>query len=952
MSRHAGFGVWLLVVAFAMPGWCQTKPTVAVWMSPGSPWGIWEKAVGDPFPAQRILGDLADLGVNEVLFFEQAGRGGPFLHPTSVPYAATDKRMKGRDFLEELLSQADQRGMKVWLAWTTPGGKYPGTDFEGLNHPEILRLYMAEIDEVARYRRHASLAGILWHEVDCTEAIVSHEADVAEFADYCQKTFGERYTGKKMPGADADSRWWRRHFLYRCSLVNNLVARSVEAAKRHGMEVGFCAYTPESFAGDSWRWGYDIVALERLCNRIWFSAYGSESGKPYQRIKGAWLDFGPSYRGQILARNYSYAMHGLPLCFFEYRAPQYIDEMRRYYSGIKSFASKYGDIYTGYSGHSPKEVELFYGKENLKRWVTLMTAWQGGSPTADVAVAVNPNAFVMAHPQVTGGEYDKRVRRLMLALSENMDVDGLVLGSRFALDPANLARYRLIVIPEDMGRGLTPAMADSLRQYVAVGGKLLLIATPLTTAKADLTEEKDLTREFADVEIRQRGLPGYVTAVPTNFHGAAGKFWTASRVEVQGEAKPLVTDTERQPLLLSNGKVAMFTIGFTPEASSLFVAVTRHMGVPSVWLQSDCGMRILEGTVHNGTACISLWGQGRATLHVDASRLPLPSGATCQVRDFVTGTVLGDFDRQKLLVGVPIEVKHVYQPMILGVGTATALAQFPPLYPSADALSGMKLKADRDNPEVPEEAVATVAEAKPIAAPAKARECEIAVIDGAPKNPPPGKRPNVGSRDAALKALRSWDMKPELVGLDIFLAKNKAKRDRCRRLLIPSGCDLFSQEMFEGMNDYVQSGGLLITNSSAVILDRNGNQQMDEGDGVSDYAKNHFLGVLGHGSCIMARAKVAQACPLTEGLPEGEWMAMDPPTGGRRTRNVSAEVVMRCVGQAKEHAEFEQPFLTYKHQGNGACVYLVGQMGSSVDPRLVQLLRNACSAKTLQWLCQ
>ncbi|MCX7827429.1 MAG: hypothetical protein N2689_18005, partial [Verrucomicrobiae bacterium] len=60
---------------------------VSVWMSPGGPRGIWEKTHGDPFPVKMIVEDLAYVGVTEILFFEQEGRGGPFLHPTQVAHA-------------------------------------------------------------------------------------------------------------------------------------------------------------------------------------------------------------------------------------------------------------------------------------------------------------------------------------------------------------------------------------------------------------------------------------------------------------------------------------------------------------------------------------------------------------------------------------------------------------------------------------------------------------------------------------------------------------------------------------------------------------------------------------------------------------------------------------------------------------------------------------------------
>ena len=103
----------LLMAASAPAG----EKTIGVWMSPGGPPGVWEKSYGDPFPVKMIVKDLWEMGISDVFFFEQSGRGGPFLHPTQVQYAKTDARMKGRDFLKDLLEETGKYDIKVWLAW-------------------------------------------------------------------------------------------------------------------------------------------------------------------------------------------------------------------------------------------------------------------------------------------------------------------------------------------------------------------------------------------------------------------------------------------------------------------------------------------------------------------------------------------------------------------------------------------------------------------------------------------------------------------------------------------------------------------------------------------------------------------------------------------------------------------------------------------------------------------
>jgi hypothetical protein len=818
-----------------------------------------------------IVSDLADLDATDIFFFEQEGRGGPFLHPTKVQYATSERRMIDRDWLGELLAAADGRGIRVWLAWTTPGEKYPGTEFRGLNHPAIQKIYLDEIEEVAaRYGTHRSLAGIFWHEVDCSEHPDLHEDDRAEFSAFCQSTFGQPYTGTAMPPAtDPQDPWWRRFALYKVHVVNQLVARSAEAARRRGLATCFCSYTPETFTGESWRWGYDIVALERLCDRQWFSAYSVESGKAYQQIRGAWLDFGPSYQGQILPRNYAYAMHGRPVSYFEYRTPLYLEPMRRYYSAIKSFTAKYGDIYTGYLGRSPGELDLFYGKPRFGAWLRTMAAWQGGSSTAAVAVAVHPTPFVLQHPASPGGEYEKKVRGLMVAPSAMTDVDGLVLESRFALDVKNLLRYRLIVIPEDMGRLLSESMTQTLRQYVARGGRLLVVATRLSRGRLDLADEVDLTGELCGVEIALPGLPGYVQC-----EGSAERFWAGCRMSVRTQGAKVVRREQGtgQPLLLEHGGVAFTTLGFSRDAADFFRdAVSRAAKLP-VRLEAQGSLRILEGVSRSGMACLTLWGGGRGTLHVDAAALGLNAG--WKAADLVTGTTLAIGPTS----GVAVEIKYPNQPLLVTLGPAAKIDALGRLYSSADVFRDLPEKQAVDSPEVPREALGGKAVVQPDAAstPTTVRDREIGILDYTSRyETSTSQRAVAQARQECWQTIEAAGLKPAWVDVNLLLPAGRGERNRFKRIFLPSTVSWLSQAMLEGLADYVQSGGLLVTNASLILLDANGNYRADSGEGTTRFAADGFLGVFGHAGCTLDRLRVVRPCPLTAGLPDG-WLPLGP----------------------------------------------------------------------------
>ncbi len=923
---------------------------VTVWMSPGGPRGIWEKTLGDPFPVKKIVEDLVRVGVTEMLFFEQEGRGGPFLHPTTVEHAVTSSHMKKRDYLRELLEETSRHNIKIWLAWTPPGGKYPKTEIEGLNTPALRKIYTDEIEEVARnYGKFQNLAGIIWHEVDCCEAVDKHEDDVAEFAEYCGREFGERYAGDKMPKVDAQDKWWRRYFLFRNHVVNEFVRLAGVVAQKHGLKTHFCSYAPEAFTGESWKWGYDIVALEKFCDRQWFSGYGVESGKPYQQVRGACIDFGPSYRGQILARNYGYAMHGGTLSYFEYRSPVYLEEVRRYYRGIKSFTESHGDFYTGYAGKQQKELDLYFGLENLAKWVGTMARWQGGHSTARVAVAVHPNAFIMKHPLATGADYGKKVRSLMTALTTRTDVDGLLLESRFALKTDNLLRYSLIVIPEDMGSGLSKPMLQCLKDYVRKGGHLLVISTPLTTARPDLTGERDFTREFCCVEIADAGLAGYFAPE------CGGKFWSGSvkQVRLCGADVVMKHRSTGGPLVVKNGNTYFCTAGCSEDAAPFFADVARGISRQPITLSDNTSLRILEGVAKDGLVCLSLWGNGKATVQLDAAKLGLPAGG-CRLRDMVTGTTIGDFTEAQLAAGVPVEIKHLYQPFLLTAGAKDSVDAIRGLYASADVFAGMKTKESLEDPEVPREALGEAAPSTKettLVAKIVPRDKEIAVLDYAKKYEVKSKRAMEGAFKSWMQMIQEAGLTPEPVDVDIFLATNRAERNRYRRIFIPPGSEWFSQAMYAGMTEYVRDGGLLITCSGLLLLDANANYRADDGEGIHDYAQNTVLGVRASASALIHQLKVVQSCPLTAGLPADGWITLSTPASGRAATTRSAEVAIISDRSQKDRPNGEQPFLTYKHTGRGGCVYLVGTAGKTSDKTLTQLLSNLCSRATLEWLC-
>jgi len=199
--------------------------------------------------------------------------------------------------------------------------------------------------------------------------------------------------------------------------------------------------------------------------------------------------------------------------------------------------------------------------------------------------------------------------------------------------------------------------------------------------------------------------------------------------------------------------------------------------------------------------------------------------------------------------------------------------------------------------------------------------------------------------------------KPEWIEMDIFLPENKAERDRYKRIIISSAGIWFTPEMYEGMADYVKSGGLLITNSSLIGIDMNRNYKLDEED---KYQANEIVGVFGHASTQMNKILVEIECPLTKGIPKGEWIPLETKVSGRVTTNKSATVLIIAERyhpgwddpnyKGWKPPKGNQPFLTFKHSGKGACIYIVPVLGSAKDKYLSIILKNCLSKETLEWL--
>lgn len=675
------------------------KPYVSTWMSFKHWRKAFEEIYGKTMPVAEIMQGLADAGVTDLYFTHQA-RPGDFFDRHSRFQSNQISADENYDLLDEVLAAAEQQQMKVWLAQTPKRMEeeyiteqlepvYPGIRLNLINSG--LRQYFYDmIDSVAaNYGKYNSLAGFSWHEVNDVSRFQLYRRDpdlIAGFKRFAKERYQTEYADEDIPPVQAENVWWRRFYRYHMHVMNDFIHDMAQRAEKHNLRSDFCFYIPESDNRESWTWAYDILALEQIVDQIWFVGR-REDGKFYQSIRGGVADFGPSYSGQNLLNNFSYTFHGLPLGFWEGKRPLWVNLQ---------------DAYTS----TQKGVDLCFGKDQFPQWLELMTAWQGGTSPAHAALAINPTPFIMHHPNAPGIEYRAKVTDLLQALNRYIDIDGMITGSQAM--PENLKTYRCVILPEDMSVGLDPESYKRYHDFVKNGGTLLVINSPVTITRDDLTEVQDKTAELCGVRLQKKNIPGYVALESDTLTVPAKKFWgSVFEIEPAGAevlarrkhtGEPIITRYKQ-----GRGAVYFSAVSAHPDAAAFFADIINHAARCPIRLQSSTGITIRESVRKDNLLAVTLWGKGTGMLQVDVQALGI-DGSVFQARDAVTGQIISDkIEADQLAQGLPIEIEYADQLLLLVIGPAAATAQFTGILESPEVFKDLDQQTIRmiENPEVP-----------------------------------------------------------------------------------------------------------------------------------------------------------------------------------------------------------------------------------------------------------
>ena len=649
------------------------KMELNMWVGPAAPSGAWRYS-GEAFPAEKIISAAVKAGVTDMDVCVDNTNGVPY-YDSSVNPRKRDSSVPA-DALDRLFAAAQKSGIRCWLVFT-PSVKtllkdgtrvMTSSDLRAITY---WRAIVAELGERFKKRYPKSVAGIVLHEINRPETGNSHSGELAEFSAFCRKEFGEPFNGKEMPDGQDGSLWNRRFNLYRIECITRWSRALAEEAAKYKMETNFILYPPESFRSFSAAWGYDTLFYEKLCSHIWSSEYPT--------LKGMYAKVGISYRGSNVAQEITMAFTEYPKAFFEMRAAFYPEIVRKFYSKNKKFTDLNGDFYTGYFRKSPAVMELFFGQDKMTRWLNEALRWQAAKPLTKIGIIASSLPNVLRTPVNPGGEFERCVTALHQAVSTRYPAVKVLAESMLTLDPVLLRkRFDLLIIAEEQGVGLSRAAVEALKKYVIAGGKLIGVSTAITTARRDLTDEKDVTAELFGVKVEKNRVPGFI-----RINGK--KYWSNNSNKITG--KP------------ANGTM-FIPVSFSQEAKELFLsAISEMLPNKRVYLTNNRGFTLFNACEKNGVICVSLPAEKPASAKLHCK---MPAG-DYEIRNLLTGEIIASCSAEQLARGVEIKTIYKSEPYVLGIGHVNKMKSFTGIYPNRHVFAKLEEFSGGtiQNPEVP-----------------------------------------------------------------------------------------------------------------------------------------------------------------------------------------------------------------------------------------------------------
>ena len=311
---------------------------------------------------------------------------------------------------------------------------------------------------------------------------------------------------------------------------------------------------------------------------------------------------------------------------------------------------------------------------------------------------------MLRFPAAPGVTYRKVFTSLLDDLKKRYSVDAQLIGTEFTLKPENLAKYDLLIIPEEMGIGMDEAFLNSLKNYLAKGGKVLALGTPITTGGSDLEKQTDHMEELFGIKIKDaKPLPGYIALESPNIPVPKKKTWCELRdIKVTSAEEVVIRDKfTKKPVMTRKGNAYYLACGYSEGKSKLISDFIDKIVPQPACLNENDNFRFSSMTRNNDMLCVALPCEkaASATLSIDAGKLGL-KGDKFEVKNIITGKTLYAVTADELKKGVKVKTDYDSEPYVLAIGASNDLAQFKGLYPDNKVFVDMGKINIVENPEV------------------------------------------------------------------------------------------------------------------------------------------------------------------------------------------------------------------------------------------------------------
>ena len=341
--------------------------------------------------------------------------------------------------------------------------------------PEFNKLARSMIDELAgRYNKYGNLKGIFldefWHGLG-RDPLVNY---LDRYVQYCKGNYNEtppeNIYGLIAGGRnwhDPDNIWWRRYILWKNTLIVDWVRNITDYANSKGLLIMNQPVFTAEFS-DGWNWGHgDMYNLAREGNLLW--AYETRNSKLLNHYPKERIVLGTHTHNRWNRQSISLI------------------------TGKGGSQFVFGAMWIPIAqAMNPEILNL------VARQIRSNREWYGAEHLSGTAI-LNNGLILELKTQNPKTVFTRTHLSLQKKLQASFDTGMLLIDNIEFYD-----RYKVLIAPPHTVSCLPMRTVNGLKKYVENGGIIISLNSRFSSARADLTDEKDLTPEFTGIEYEDK----------------------------------------------------------------------------------------------------------------------------------------------------------------------------------------------------------------------------------------------------------------------------------------------------------------------------------------------------------------------------------------------------------------------------------------------------------------